>query len=110
MLLAHRQKLRTFCSRIHWSAEYVILQWDKNKMAARTSKRSRERQVPCKKLNDLSSVDLLYEEKSKRKRSLNKSLGIFAFKQREDIGVKADCVFFLIFSRENKFIQGATLV
>ena len=34
----HRQKSRTFCSRIHWSAEYVILQWDKNKMAARTSK------------------------------------------------------------------------
>ena len=35
---SHRQKSRTFCSRIHWSAEYVILQWDKNKMAARTSK------------------------------------------------------------------------
>ena len=34
----HRQKSRTFCSRVHWSAEYVILQWDKNKMAARTSK------------------------------------------------------------------------
>ena len=34
----HHQKSRTFCSRIHWSAEYVILQWDKNKMAARTSK------------------------------------------------------------------------
>ena len=34
----HRQKSRTFCSRIHWSAEYVVLQWDKNKMAARTSK------------------------------------------------------------------------
>ena len=57
----HRQKSRTFCSRIHWSAEYVILQCDKNKMAARTSKRSRERQVPYKILNDLSSVDLLYE-------------------------------------------------
>ena len=36
--LKHRQKSRTFCSCIHWSAEYVILQWDKNKMAARTSK------------------------------------------------------------------------
>ena len=34
----HRQKSRTFCSRIHCSAEYVILQWDKNKMAAKTSK------------------------------------------------------------------------
>ena len=34
----HRQKSRTFCSRVHWSAENVILQWDKNKMAARTSK------------------------------------------------------------------------
>ena len=34
----HRQKSRTFCSRIHWSVEYVISQWDKNKMAARTSK------------------------------------------------------------------------
>ena len=50
-------------------AEYLILQWYKNKMAARTSKRSRERQVPYKVLNDLSSVDLLYEEKSKRKRT-----------------------------------------
>ena len=40
-------------------------------MAARTSKRSRERQVPYKILNDLSSVDFLYEEKSKRKRTLN---------------------------------------
>ena len=79
-------------------------------MAARTSKRSRERQVPCKILNNSSSVDLLYEEKRKRKRTLNKSLGIFAFKQREDIGVKADYVFFLIFPRENKFIQGCTLV
>ena len=37
-IVSHRQKSRTFCSRIHWSAEYVILQWDKNKMAARTSK------------------------------------------------------------------------
>ena len=45
-------------------------------MAARTSKRSKERQVPHKILNDLSSVDPLYEEKSKRKK-LNKSLGIF---------------------------------
>ena len=45
-------------------------------MNARTSKRSREKQVPYKILNDLSSVDLLYEEKSKRKRTLNKSLGI----------------------------------
>ena len=54
---SHRQKSRTFRSRIHWSAEYVILQWDKNKMAARTKKRSREpRQVPYKILNDLSSV------------------------------------------------------
>ena len=53
-----------------------IIKWDKNKMNARTSKRSRERQVPYKILNDLSSVDLLYEEKSKRKRTLNKSLGI----------------------------------
>ena len=79
-------------------------------MAARTSKRSRERQVPCKILNDLSFLDLLYEEKSKRKGTLIKSLGIFAFKQREDIGVKADYVFFLIFPRENKFIQGSTLV
>ena len=35
-LSPHRQKSRTFCSRIHWSADYVILQWDKNKMAART--------------------------------------------------------------------------
>ena len=66
-------------------------------MAARTSKRSRERQVPCKILNNLSSVDRLYEEKRKRKRTLNKSLGIFAFKQREDIGVKADYVFFFNF-------------
>ena len=63
----HRQKSRTFCSHIHWSAEYVILQCDKNKMAARTSKRSGERQVPYKILNDLSSVDLLYEEKAKEK-------------------------------------------
>ena len=31
-------------------------------MAARTSKRSEERQVPYNILNDLSSVDLLYEE------------------------------------------------
>ena len=47
-------------------------------MAARTSKRSRERQVPYKLLNDLSSVDLLHEQKSKRKKkTLNKSLGIF---------------------------------
>ena len=38
LISLHRQKSRTFCSRIHWSAEYVILQWDKNKMAARTSK------------------------------------------------------------------------
>ena len=45
-------------------------------MAARTSNRSRERQVPYKLLNDLSSVDLLYEEKSKTKKTLNKSLGI----------------------------------
>ena len=45
-------------------------------MAARTSKRSSERQVPYKILNDLSSVDFLYEEKSKRKRTLNKSPGI----------------------------------
>jgi len=59
------------------SAEYLILQRYKNKMAARTSKRSRERQVPYKIRNDLSSVDLFYEEKSKRKRTLNKSLGIF---------------------------------
>ena len=66
-------------------------------MAARTSKRSGERQVPNKILKDLSSVDLLYEEKSKRKRTLNKSLGIFAFKQREDIGVKVDYVFFFNF-------------
>ena len=51
------------------SAKYLILQWYKNKMAARTSKRSKERQVPYKVLNDLSSVDLLYEEKSKRKRT-----------------------------------------
>ena len=63
-------------------------------MAARTSKRLKERQVPYRILNDLSSVDLLYEEKIKRKRTLNKSLGIFAFKQREDIGVKADYAFF----------------
>ena len=28
---SHRQKSRTFCSRIHWSAEYVILQWNKKK-------------------------------------------------------------------------------
>ena len=54
-----------------------FLQWCKNNMAARTSERSRERQVPCKILNDLSFVDLLYEEKSKRKRTLNKSLDIF---------------------------------
>ena len=39
----HRQKSGTFCSRIHWSAEYVILQWDKNKMAARTSKTDQRR-------------------------------------------------------------------
>ena len=63
-------------------------------MAARTSKRSKERQVLYRILNNLSSVDLFYEEKIKRKRTLNKSLGIFAFKQREDIGVKADYVFF----------------
>ena len=49
-------------------------------MAARTLKRSRGRPVPYKILKDLTSVDLLYEEKSKRKRTLNKSLGIFAFK------------------------------
>ena len=75
-------------------------------MAARTLKRSRERPVPYKILKDLTSVDLLYEEKSKRKRTLNKSLGIFAFKQREDIGVKPMFFFFLIFPRENTFIQG----
>ena len=50
-------------------------------MAARTSKRLRERQVPYKLLNDLSSVNLLYEEKSKRKRTLKKSLGIFKAEQ-----------------------------
>ena len=83
-------------------------------MAARTSKRSRESQVPYKILNDLSSVDLLYEEKSKRKRTLNKSLGIFKAERliayRKDSGVKAEYVFFLIFPRENKFIQGFTSV
>ena len=79
-------------------------------MAARTSKRSKERQVPYRILNDLSSVDLLYEEKIKRKKTLNKSLGIFAFKQREDIDVKADYVFFFNFLREKRFIQGPTLV
>ena len=77
-------------------------------MAARTSKRSKERQGPYRILNDLSSVDLLYEEKIKRKRTLNKSLGIFAFKQREDIGVKVDYVFFLI-SREKKDLLKAVL-
>ena len=77
-------------------------------MAARTSKRSKERQVLYRILNDLSSVDLFYEEKIKRKRTLNKSLGIFAFKQREDIGVKADYVFFLI-SREKKDLFKALL-
>ena len=66
-------------------------------MAARTSKRSRERHVPYKILNDLSSVDLVYEEKSKRKRTLNKSLRIFAFKQREDISAKVDYVVFFNF-------------
>ena len=45
-------------------------------MNARALKRSMERQVPYKILNDLSSVDFLYEEKSKKKRTLNKSLGI----------------------------------
>ena len=79
-------------------------------MAARTSKRSKERQVLYRILNNLSSVDLFYEEKIKRKRTLNKSLGIFAFKQREDIGVKADYVFFFNFPREKRFIQGSTLV
>ena len=79
-------------------------------MAARTSKRSKERQVPYRILNDLSSVDLLYEEKIKRKRTLNKSLGIFAFKKREDIGVKADCVFFLfLISRKKKDLFKALL-
>ena len=77
-------------------------------MAARTSKRSKERQVPYRILNDLSPVDLLYEEKVKRKRTLNKSLGIFALKQREDIGVKADYVFFLI-SCEKKDLFKALL-
>ena len=52
-----------------------FLQWCKNKMVARTSKRSREGQVHT--LNDLSFVDLLYKEKSKRKITLNKSLDIF---------------------------------
>ena len=52
------------------SAEYLILQWYKNKMAARTWKRSREKQVPYKILNDLSSVDLLYEEKKQKKENL----------------------------------------
>ena len=79
-------------------------------MAARTSKRSKERQVPYRILNNLSSVDLLYEEKIKRKRTLNKSLGIFAFKQREDIGVKDDYVFSFNFPREKRFIRGPTLV
>ena len=67
-------------------------------MAARTSKRSRERQVLYKILNDLTSVDLLYEEKSKRKRTLNKSVGIFKAERliacRKDSGVKAEYVFF----------------
>ena len=38
-------------------------------MAARTSKKSKERQVPYKILNDLSSVDLLYEEKKQKKKN-----------------------------------------
>ena len=53
----------------NWSAEYVILQWCKNKMAGRTSRRSRKRQVPYKILNDLSSVDLLYIEKKQKKKN-----------------------------------------
>ena len=70
---------RTFYSRIHWSAEYLVSQLCKNKRrpGLRGDERSRERQVPYKILSYLSSVDLLYEEKSKIKRTLNKSLGIF---------------------------------
>ena len=70
---------RTFWSRIHWSAECLISQLCKNKRrpGLRGDERSRERQVPYKILSYLSSVDLLYEEKSNRKRTLNKSLGIF---------------------------------
>ena len=49
------------------------------------------------------------KKKIKRKRTLNKSLGIFAFKQREDIGVKADYVFFFLISREKKDLFKAVL-
>ena len=47
-----------------------------------------------------------------KKKAKEKELwtNLLVFKQREDIGVKADYVFFLIFSWENKFIQGSTLV
>ena len=48
--------LHSLVSGVYYIAE---LQWYKNKMAARTSKRSRERQVLYKILNDLSSLDLL---------------------------------------------------
>ena len=76
---SHRQKSRTFCSRIHLSAEYPILHWDKNKMAARTSKRSKERKVPYRILNDLSSVDLLYEEKNQKKKNFEQISWYFCF-------------------------------
>ena len=54
---------RTFCPRIHLSAEYLVSQLCKNKRrpGLRGDERSRERQVPYKILSYLSSVDLLYE-------------------------------------------------
>ena len=68
-------------------------------MAARTSKTDQGRdKFHTKWLNDLSSVNLLYEETSKRKRTLNKFLGIFKAERliayRKYSGVKAEYVFF----------------
>ena len=59
-------------------------------MAARTSKRSRERQVAYKIPNDLSSVDLLYVEEKQKKKNF-KQISWNFLRQR---GRKAD------FSRE----------
>ena len=48
-------------------------------MAARTLKRSRERPVPYKILKDLSSVDLLYEEKKQKKKNFEQISWYFCF-------------------------------
>ena len=61
---------RTFCSRIHWSAEYLILQ-------RYTSKRSRERQVPYKILNYYYHFGGHWENKNWKKWQQNTLENIF---------------------------------